>query len=85
MELNKNITQDDVDQVYGSNLKRDELSAYQLAAVANSLKLVNSNISSPELDTLDTAFRIAEDEKDLEDQVKEMDKLLDKIIQEQNK
>ena len=85
VEKYKNITQDDVDQVYGSNLKRDELSAYQLAAVANSLKLVNSNISSPELDTLDTAFRIAEDEKDLEDQVKEMDKLLDEIIEEQNK
>ena len=38
VEKYKNITQDDVDQVYGSNLKRDELSAYQLAAVANSLK-----------------------------------------------
>ena len=82
VEKYKNITQDDVDQVYGSNLKRDELSAYQLAAVANSLKLVNSNISSPELDTLDTAFRIQEDEKELEDKVEDMNKALDKIIEE---
>ena len=85
VEKYKNITQDDVDQVYGSNLKRDELSAYQLAAVANSLKLVNSNISSPELDTLDTAFRIQEDEKDLEDKVEDMNTALDEIIKEQNK
>ena len=85
VEKYKNITQDDVDQVYGSNLKRDELSAYQLAAVANSLKLVNSNISSPELDTLDTAFRIQEDEQELEDKVEDMNKALDDIIKKQNK
>ena len=83
VEKYKNITQDDVDQVYGSNLKRDELSAYQLAAVANSLKLVNSNISSPELDTLDTSFRIQEDEKELEDKVEDMNKALDDIIKNQ--
>jgi len=85
VEKYKNITQDDVDQVYGSNLKRDELSAYQLAAVANSLKLVNSNISSPELDTLDTAFRIQEDEQELEDKTKDMDEALDAIIDQLTK
>ena len=79
------ITQEEVDAVLGTGIDVKTLQPFQLAVVANAMKLKPTNLESPDLAVLDTMFRLDTEAADLDELEKEINQSLqdeiDKIEQ----
>ena len=70
------VTQGEVNAVLGTGIDVKSLQPFQLAVVANAMKLAPSKLDSPDLAVLDTMFRIDVEAETLEKEIQEMDDAL---------
>ena len=73
------VTQGEVNAVLGTGIDVKSLQPFQLAVVANAMKLAPSKLDSPDLAVLDTMFRIDVEAETLEKENQEMDDALKKL------
>jgi len=78
-ERYSDVTQEEVNTVLGTGIDVKSLQPFQLAVVANAMKLAPSKLDSPDLAVLDTMFRIDVEAETLEKEIQEMDDALKEL------
>ena len=78
-ERYSDVTQEEVNAVLGTGIDVKSLQPFQLAVVANAMKLAPSKLDSPDLAVLDTMFRIDVEAETLKKEIQEMDDALKEL------